>query len=212
MTSIIMDSQDDAMRSKAMVMIESQAEKVERAISARAAIKLKRALLCNGSFEKFGDDWEVILKTLLEAHSFALILSQVKHSRKEKRTEYTKDVICQKADICGLDDQYKYMLCNSLGFDYEKPIYLLRHEYYWAKRDFDHAKRMADRYAIRLSEPDLPQARYDFYAKKYSKSKEQFEAAESKLNELASELASRGEPIDLEQTIQDDDVYSEWGD
>ena len=119
----ISDSQYEALRSQAMVIIEEHAEKVKEAISAGAAAQMKKAYLPSRSrFEELGEDWESFLKCLLDAYSFASILAQVKYSRKEKRADFTKEVVLQKAEICGLDDQFKYMLCKNLGFDCEKPI------------------------------------------------------------------------------------------
>ena len=177
----ISDSQYEALRSQAMVIIEEHAEKVKKAISTRAATRLKnKIVLSRDIFEVNSDDWKPMIKCLLDAYSFASILAQVKYSRKEKRADFTKEVILRKADICGLDDQFKYLLCKDLGFDCEKPISMLKEKYESVKSNFNYTKRCMEHHAKLLRDPDLPEGLHSFHTYRYSKCKEQFERAEKR--------------------------------
>jgi len=192
----ISDSQFEVLLSQANAMIEERAEKLKRAVSARAAARLKKECTPDRShFEEYADEWELILKLMLDISSSASILTQVKYSRKDKRTAYTKESICQKADICDLDEQLKYQLCQKLGFDYEEPLILLKQRYQHAKWDFDRTKNMMEGHAQRYNNERFPKEKRDFHFRMYSKCKDELEKAERRMTELSQELATRGELV-----------------
>ena len=192
----ISDEQYKALLSQANAMIEERAEKLKRAVSARAAVQLKKECTPDRSqFEECGNDWENILKIMLDIGCFASIFTQVKFSRKDRRTAYTKESICQKADICGLDEQLKYQLCRKLGFDYEEPLCLLKRRYQHEKWEVNHSKEMMEKHAQKYNNEQFPKATRDFHFKMYSKCKDELEKAERRMTELSQELAARGESV-----------------
>jgi len=192
----ISDEQYKALLSQANAMIEERAEKLKRAVSARAATHLRKNCTPDRKqFEEYGDIWEFILKLHLDVGAYVSILNQVQYSRKDKRAVYTKELICQKADICGLDDQFKYQLCQDLGFDYEEPITNLKHKYQSAKYDFNHSKKMMEDHAQGYNNESLSEKTRDFHFRMYSKCKDELEKAERRMNELLTEIAARGESV-----------------
>lgn len=192
----ISDSQFETLLSQAKIIIEERAEKLKRAVSARAAAQLRKNCTPDRSrFEEFGDDWELFIKLMLDVSSFASILNQVQYSRKDKRAAYTKELICQKADICGLDEQFKYHLCQDLGFDCEEPISLLKRKYESAQYDFKHSKKMMEEHAQEYNDESLSEVTRDFHFRMYSKFKDRLEKAERRMNEISQELTARGASV-----------------
>jgi len=192
----ISDSQFETLLSQANIIIEERAEKLKRAVSARAAARLKKECTPDRSwFEEYEDIWEFILKLHLDVSSFASILNQVQYSRKDKRAAYTKELICQKADICGLDEQFKYQLCQDLGFDCEEPLSLLKHKYESAQYDFNHSKKMMDEHAQEYNNENLSKEARNFHLRWHTKYKDQLERSERCMNELLAELTARGESV-----------------
>ena len=136
-----------------------------------------------------------VLKPSCDRKGSASIFTQVKFSRKDRRTAYTKESICQKADICGLDEQLKYQLCRKLGFDYEEPLCLLKRRYQHEKWEVNHSKEMMEKHAQKYNNEQFPKATRDFHFKMYSKCKDELEKAEERMNELLLELEVRGESV-----------------
>ncbi len=62
-------------------------------------------------------DNKVLFHSVAQVHRFAAILSQIRFSNKKFRTTLTKDVILEKCQICGLDQQLTSQILREAGFD-----------------------------------------------------------------------------------------------
>lgn len=62
-------------------------------------------------------DNKVLFHSVAQVHRFAAILSQIRFSNKKFRATLTKDVILEKCQICGLDQQLTSQILKEAGFD-----------------------------------------------------------------------------------------------
>lgn len=124
-------------------MIEEYYPLLKRAVTPRAATKMKKSMtqqMRSGLDGRMSlEDNKILFHAIVKSCCAASIAAQVHFSNKAFRSTLSKEALLEKCRICRIDEQVTYQLLKAAGFDYPKPLGMLTRELSYAK---DYAARL----------------------------------------------------------------------